>query len=52
MIRKNQNNYISPELEKMQEVVIDFRTRIYIPIGADAAEARKKYLEKHGGKAS
>jgi hypothetical protein len=33
----------SPETSKMQEVVIDDRTRIYIPLGADAAEAKSKF---------
>ena len=49
---KNQNNYVSPELKKLQEVVIDLRTRIYIPIDADPAEAKKRYLSRHGSKNS
>lgn len=52
MNKKKQNAFVSPNLEKMQEVVIDFRTKIYIPIGADPEEAKKRYLEKHNKKAS
>ena len=39
-----------PDLTKMQEVVIDSRTRIYIPIGADPEEARERYLARVGKK--
>jgi len=43
---KKQVVFNSPDLSKMQEVVIDNRTRIYIEPGADPDEARKHYLEK------
>jgi hypothetical protein len=36
----------SPDLSKMQEVIIDARTRIYIDIGADPVKARERYLER------
>ena len=36
----------SPDLSKMQEVVIDSRTRIYIEPGDDPDEARKRYLAR------
>ncbi len=36
----------SPDLSKLQEVIIDARTRIYIAIGADPAEARDRYWER------
>jgi len=36
----------SPDLEKLQAVVINLRTRIYIPIGADTEEARKRYFAR------
>lgn len=36
----------SPDLEKLQAVVIDFKTRIYIPEGADAEKAKKRYFER------
>jgi len=40
----------SPDLTKMQEVVIDHRTKIYIPKGADPEAARSRYLSRPGGK--
>ncbi len=48
MNKKNQNNYETPDIGKLQEVVIDFRTKIYIAIDADPIEAKKRYLLKHG----
>ncbi len=44
------NNYVSPDIGKLQEVIIDLRTRIYIALGADPKEAKKRYLLKHGSK--
>lgn len=52
MNKKIQNNYVSPNIGKLQEVVIDFRTKIYIALDADPEEAKKRYLLKHGRKAS
>lgn len=47
MINENRNtNFKSPDVSKMQEVVIDFKTKLYIPIGADPEEARKRYLSR------
>lgn len=46
MIDKKQNNFKSPDLKKLQEVVIDFRTRIYIAAEADPIAARARYLER------
>jgi hypothetical protein len=46
MIDKKQNSFKSPDLKKLQEVVIDFRTRIYITLGADPEEARSRYLAR------
>lgn len=43
---KKQNNYKSPDLSKMQEVVIDFKTKIYIAVGADPEEAKTRYFTK------
>jgi hypothetical protein len=40
---KKQNNFKTPDLSKMQEVVIDDRTKIYIAMDADADEARSRY---------
>lgn len=50
MYEKKQNNYTSPDLSKLQEVVIDLRTKIYIAIGADPEEARSRYLERVSNK--
>lgn len=40
----------SPDLSKLQEVVIDVKTRIYIPLGADSEVAKKRYLARNGNK--
>lgn len=40
---RKQNNFKTPDLSKMQEVIIDARTKIYIAIGADAEEAKSRY---------
>lgn len=50
MHKKKQNSFVSPDIDKLQEVVIDFRTKIYIEPGADPKEARKRYLLKHKSK--
>lgn len=47
---KKQANYKSPDLTKMQEVIIDLRTKIYIAIGADPEEARSRYFNRIGNK--
>ncbi len=46
MYEKKSNTFKSPDLSKLQEVVIDLRTKIYIAIGADPEEARIKYLDR------
>lgn len=46
MSEKKQNNYKSPDLSKLQEVIIDFRTKIYIAIGADPEAAKSRYFER------
>jgi hypothetical protein len=33
----------TPDISKMQEVVINHRTKIYIPVGADPDLARDRY---------
>lgn len=43
--KSNQNN--PPDLNNLQEVIIDFRTKIYIAVGADPEEARQRYLSRH-----
>ncbi len=44
MIEKKPIIHSSPDLSKMKEVVIDHRTKIYIPQNADAGEAKLRYL--------
>ena len=46
MFKKKQNNFKSPDLTKLQEVVIDFKTKIYIALGADPEEAKSRYLSR------
>jgi hypothetical protein len=46
MQEKKANNFRTPDLSKLQEVIIDFRTRIYIGLKADPEEARSRYLSK------
>ena len=46
MNEKKQTVYKSPDLSKMQPVVIDVRTIIYIALGADPEEAKSRYLSR------
>jgi hypothetical protein len=41
-----ENNFKTPNLSELQEVVIDLRTKIYIAIGADPEEAKSRYLAR------
>ena len=50
MYDKKHKTYESPDLSKMQEVIVNFRTKIYIPRGDDPEEAKKRYLERVGTK--
>jgi hypothetical protein len=50
MYEKKQINYKSPDLNQLQEVIIDFRTRIYIALGADPVEAKNRYLVRNAEK--
>ena len=43
---KKNASFKSPDLEKLQAVVIDLRTKIYIPLDADPEKARKRYFER------
>jgi hypothetical protein len=43
---KKQTIFKSPDLAKLQEVIIDARTRIYIAIDADPKEAKLNYFER------
>ena len=47
---KKQATFKSPNLSKMQEVIIDDKTRIYIDADADPVEGRKRYLERLGAR--
>lgn len=46
--RKSTADNKSPDLSKLQAVVIDNRTIIYIPMDADPEEAREKYENRQG----
>lgn len=50
MYKKKENDIVSPDLGKLQEVVIDFKTRIYIKVGENPEEAKKRYLMRRGSK--
>ncbi len=43
---KKTSTFKSPDLNKMQVVVIDHRTKIYIALDADPEEARTRYLSR------
>ena len=40
----------TPDITKMQEVVINHRTKIYIAVGADPEEARDRYQARQDAK--
>ena len=43
---KKQVVFKSPDLNKLQLVVIDHRTKIYIALDADPEEARDRYFSR------
>ena len=43
---KKQINFKSPDLSKLQLVVINERTRIYVAEGDDPEEAKSRYLAR------
>jgi hypothetical protein len=47
---KKLNTYTSPDLSKMQAVIIDIKTVIYIAPGADPKKARSDYFARIGAK--
>jgi hypothetical protein len=51
MSEKKGNNFESPNLSKLQAVVIDNKTTIYIELDADPVEAKKRYLFRINRKA-
>jgi hypothetical protein len=44
---KKQNHFISPDVNKLQAIVIDHNTIIYVAIDADPEEAKKRYLSRN-----
>jgi len=44
---KKQTIFKSPDLNKLQVVVIDHRTKIYISPDADPEEARNRYMSRN-----
>jgi hypothetical protein len=44
MAEKKSSNFDSPNVSKLQAVEIDHKTTIYIALGADPVEAKKRYL--------
>jgi len=47
-MKEKQNNYNSPDMSKLQEVTIDYRTKIYISPEADPSEARSRFITRFG----
>lgn len=50
MHEKKHIEFKSPDMSKLQEVIIDARTKIYIAAGRDPEEAKIKYLSRLGVK--
>lgn len=46
MYEKKAPQIKSPDITKLKEVVIDHKTKIYIPVDADVEEARSRYLNR------
>ena len=46
MQERKQMIFKSPDISKMQEVVINRNTKIYIPVGADPDEARSRHWNR------
>lgn len=45
MSEKKINNFQSPDLNKLQSVVVDSKTTIFIRLGADKEKAKNLYLD-------
>ena len=50
MSENKQTLFKSPDLSKLREVVIDHRTKIYIPLNADVEEAKNRYLSRNSSR--
>lgn len=48
MSEKKQDHFKSPDVSKLQAVVIDRNTTIYVSIGDDPEEARKRFTSRVG----
>jgi hypothetical protein len=46
MQEKKRIIFKSPDISQMQEVIINYKTKIYIAIGADPEEARSRHLNR------
>jgi hypothetical protein len=46
MADKKSETHLSPDISRLKEIIIDHRTRIYIPQDADIEEARFRYLNR------
>jgi hypothetical protein len=49
MYEKKQPIHKTPDLTKMQAVIIDHRTTVYITLDADPKEAKRRYLSRPDG---
>lgn len=49
---KKHNAFVSPDVTKLQVVIIDQKTRLYIALDADPELARSRYLSRMEGRAS
>jgi hypothetical protein len=45
---KKQDHFKSPDLSKLQPVVIDRNTTLYIAVGDDPEEAKKRFIARVG----
>jgi hypothetical protein len=50
MQEKKQTVFKTPDVTRMQEVVINARTKLYIALGADPEEARSRYWARQEAK--
>jgi hypothetical protein len=50
MQEKKPTIFKTPDITRMQEVIINSRTKIYIAIGADPEEARSRYMARQEAK--
>jgi len=50
MREKKTHNFQSPDLNKLQGVIVDHKTTIYIPFGADPEKAKNRYLHQMNSK--